>query len=106
TAWLRFGTGPFSATAFLGPFLLLSLPTVAVTAAFAVFFDVTPGLRGRGGLVVWFFVFMMLLIALPMELAGGGGKSAPRRFPVLDPAGAATPGWPPPAGPPAPAGLP
>ena len=92
-AWLRFGVGPFSVGGFLVPFLLLSLPTITMTAALAVLFDVTPGLRSRGGLVVWFFVFMMLLIALPMELAGGGEKGEPHRFPAIDPAGAATQIW-------------
>jgi len=91
-AWLRFGVGPFSAGGFLVPFLLLSLPVIAVTAALAVLFDVTPGLRSRGGLVVWFFVFTFLLIALPMELAGGGEKGE-ARFPAIDPAGAATQVW-------------
>ncbi len=92
-AWLRYGVGPFSIGGFLLPVVLLSLPTVTMTAALAVLFDVTPGLRSRGGLVVWFFVFMMLFIALPMELAGGGEKGEPHRFPAIDPAGAATQVW-------------
>jgi ABC-type transport system involved in multi-copper enzyme maturation permease subunit len=92
-AWLRFGVGTFSAGGFLVPFLVLSLPTITITAALAVLFDVTPGLRSRGGLVVWFFVFAMLLIALPMELAGGGEKGELHRLPAIDPAGAATQVW-------------
>jgi ABC-type transport system involved in multi-copper enzyme maturation permease subunit len=92
-AFLRYGVGPFTVGGFLVPFLLLALPTITITAALAVLFDVSPGLRGRGGLVVWFFVFLFLLIALPMELAGGAEKGEPHRFPAIDPGGAATQVW-------------
>jgi len=90
TAWLRFGVGPFSTSDFLVLFLLLSLPAVAVTAAGAVLFDAVPGLSGRGGYVAWFFVFALLLVALPMGLAGTDARGIMRRPPLLDPAGAAT----------------
>jgi len=91
TAWLRFGKGPFDPFAFFVPFLLLSVPAVAVTAAFALLFDVTPGLSGRGGYVAWFFVFMLVLVALPMGLAGAGDPQGKlRRAPLVDPVGAAT----------------
>jgi hypothetical protein len=90
TAWFRFGVGPFSPSDFFLPFLLLSMPAVAVTASFAVLFDVAPGLSGRGGYVVWFFVFSLVLVALPMLMAGADEKGVLRRWPVLDPAGLAT----------------
>ena len=91
TAWLRFGKGPFDPFAFFVPFLLLSLPAVAITAALALLFDVTPGLSGRWGNVAWFFVFSLLLVALPMGLAGAGeGEGKLRRVPLVDPVGAAT----------------
>jgi len=91
TAWMRFGAGRFSAGDLLALFLLLSLPAVAVTASSAIFFDVVPGLSGRGGSVAWFFAFSLLLVAVPMEESGGGGEgSGLRRMPVVDPAGAAT----------------
>ncbi|MFN7976279.1 MAG: ABC transporter permease subunit [Acidobacteriota bacterium] len=92
-AFWRFGEGPFSAWRFLAPFVLLGLPTIVTTAALAVLFDVTPGLRGRAGLVLWFFVFMLVLIALPLGLAGGEKDGVPSRFPLIDPAGAATEAW-------------
>jgi len=91
TAWLRFGKGPFDPFAFFVPFLLLSLPAVAITAAFALLFDVTPGLSGRWGYVAWFFVFSLLLVAAPMGLAGAGDPQGKlRRVPAIDPVGAAT----------------
>lgn len=69
-AFVRFGTGRFALAPMLLPFLAVALPAVVFIAAMAVLFDVTPGLRGRGGLVIWFFVSMFLLVQLPMFLAG------------------------------------
>ena len=93
TAWVRFGVGKFSAFDFLVPFLLLSVPGVALTASLALLFDCTPPLSGRGGLVAWFFVFGLVLAALPMMLAGTNGRGRLARMPLLDPAGAATGAW-------------
>ena len=73
------------------PFLLLSLPAIAITAALALLFDVTPGLSGRWGYVAWFFVFSLLLVGAPMALAGAGDPQGKlRRAPAIDPVGAAT----------------
>ncbi len=91
-ALIRFGSGGFAPARFFGLPLAVSVPALAVTASLAVLFDVTPGLRGRAGLVVWFFFFLIVLIALPTTLAGGDG-GIPGRFPVLDPAGLATQTW-------------
>jgi hypothetical protein len=49
----------------LPPFLFLALPAMAFTAALAVFFESTPGLRGGFGNVAFFFVWTLLLV-LPM----------------------------------------
>jgi ABC-2 family transporter protein len=43
--------------ALLAPFLLLALPSMALTAAFALFFEIVPVLRGGIGNVAWFFVW-------------------------------------------------
>jgi hypothetical protein len=91
-ALARFGSGPFSASGFLLLPLAISIPALAVTASLALFFDVTPGLRGRAGLVAWFFLFLIVLIALPTQLAAGSG-GVPGRLPILDPAGLATQTW-------------
>jgi len=65
--------------ALLSPFLLLALPAMAVTAAFALCFEMLPGLRGGIGNVVWFFAWIFLL-SLPMI----------KKMPWLDPIGLAT----------------
>jgi hypothetical protein len=49
----------------LPPFLFLALPAMAFTAALAVFFESTPGLRGGFGNVAFFFVWTLLLV-LPL----------------------------------------
>lgn len=54
--------------ALLLPFLLVALPTMALTAALAVLFETLPLLRGGVGNVIWFFVFSMG-IGLP-EISG------------------------------------
>lgn len=43
--------------ALLSPFLLLALPAIALTAVFAVCFEMLPFLRGGFGNVAWFFVW-------------------------------------------------
>jgi hypothetical protein len=72
----------------------MTAPALVAAAAMAVLFDVTPGLRGRGGLVIWFFVFLFGLVMLPMNLAGVDVDSPAKRIaltrPVFDPAGIAT----------------
>ncbi|HYU34871.1 MAG TPA: hypothetical protein VEW48_22195, partial [Thermoanaerobaculia bacterium] len=57
------------------PFLLLSLPMLALVAAAAVLFETVPGLRRGFGNVVWFFVWSALI---PMGIQLGG---------LLDPLG-------------------
>lgn len=43
--------------ALLAPFPLMALPVMALTAAFALFFEMVPGLRGGAGNVIWFFAW-------------------------------------------------
>jgi len=97
TAFVWYGAGRFTPVSFAAPYLLLTLPAIAACASLAVLFDVTPGLRGRGGLVVWFFVFLFGLVKLPMDLAGidvdQAVKSGTMSRPVYDPAGVATDEW-------------
>lgn len=61
----------FHAWALLSPFLLLSLPALALTAALAVVFETVPLLRGGFGNVAWFFLWG-IAIGLP------GAIHAPR----------------------------
>jgi len=97
TAFVAYGTGPFALADFTGPFFVLTIPALAAVASLAVLFDVTPGLRSRGGLVIWFFVFVFGLIKLPMDLAGVDVDNAARHAtisrPIFDPAGIATDEW-------------
>jgi hypothetical protein len=84
---LRFlsdGTGSLQPLALVLPFLLVALPAAAFVAASAVLFDVTPGLRGVGGRLVWFFAGTLLLAGLPQA------QSALGAAPLFDPLGIAT----------------
>jgi hypothetical protein len=47
----------FNFVALLAPFLLLALPAMALTAVFALAFEMLPLLRGGFGNVLWFFVW-------------------------------------------------
>ncbi len=58
--------GAFDLAALLLPFLLLALPSMMFTAAMAVFFESTPGLRGGFGNVV-FFIIWTAMIVVPMQ---------------------------------------
>ena len=57
----------------IAPFLLMTLPFMAVVAALAVLFEALPVLRGTAGNVIWFFVWMFMIMtatnlsALPSE---------------------------------------
>jgi ABC-2 family transporter protein len=96
-AFVWYGTGRFTPFSFAAPYLLLTIPAIAACASLAVLFDVTPGLRGRGGLVLWFFLFLFGLVKLPMDLSGvdvdDPSRKAPMTRPVFDPAGIATDQW-------------
>jgi hypothetical protein len=92
-AFIRFGVGAFSPFDYFLPTLLLAVPAIAAAAAGAVLFDVTPGLSGRGGPVVWFFAFFFALVFLPMQISGGIEEGKPSALPWLDPAGLATHQW-------------
>ncbi len=83
-AFLRFGEGALDAAAFTLPFVLIVPPALLSTAAAAVLCDVTPGLRGRGGLVAWFFLWAFGLLVIPALLAGGVEGHG---YPFFDPCG-------------------
>jgi hypothetical protein len=66
----------FHAKGLLLPFLLLTLPAIALTAAMALLFEVFRFLRGGFGNVVWFFLWGL-----------GIGLPAVTGLPQLDPSG-------------------
>jgi hypothetical protein len=86
--FFRYGHGPFEPLELLKPWLLLVPPSLLFTAAMALFFDVTPGLRGRGGYVIWFFAWTMLFFMVPAQLSGVLEREKSRlEHPAFDPAG-------------------
>ncbi|SFH00042.1 hypothetical protein SAMN05518865_12816 [Duganella sp. CF458] len=65
----------------LKPALLLALPSLALTATLAVWFDLLPWLRRTGGNVVYFVLWVLLLVASVASQQGGapaGGLGDPR----------------------------
>jgi hypothetical protein len=61
-------------TRLFGPAIWVTLPVAFFVATLAVLFDVTPGLRGPGGWVAWFFAFTFFFIAIPTLVSRGGGR--------------------------------
>ncbi|MEE6261717.1 hypothetical protein [Plantactinospora sonchi] len=59
--------------ALLAPFVLVTLPVLAVTAAAALLFDTVRPLNGGIGNIAWFFVWMVLAIVSQMSGALLGG---------------------------------
>jgi hypothetical protein len=54
------------------PFLWVTLPAMAVTAALAVVFEATPGLRGGFGNLVYFFLWPAAMFTPWVDLGQGG----------------------------------
>ncbi|HEV7712151.1 MAG TPA: hypothetical protein VGP16_28440, partial [Asanoa sp.] len=62
--------------ALLQPYLLLTLPVLAATAAAAILFETVPALRAGLGNIAWFFVWMTAMIAGAGSPFGGLGAVA------------------------------
>jgi hypothetical protein len=60
--WFRAESRAIVPLALLAPFVLITLPVMALTAAITVLFEVIPGLRGGLGNVVYFFFWLFMLI--------------------------------------------
>lgn len=89
--FFRYGSGAFSPGDFLAPFFLLVLPGLGFTAASALLFDVTPGLRSRGGWVLFFFFWTFVFVAIPSLVSGGfAGRQPGQSLPLFDPTGIAS----------------
>src|SRR6185436_17828926 len=89
--FLRYGTGPLQPLAFLVPFLAYAPPAIVITAAMAIFFDAVPGLRSRGGPVLYFFAWAFWLLMVPMAIQGGLDHRARYDGPIVfDPLGMVT----------------
>jgi hypothetical protein len=77
-AYVRWGVGGFHPLDFVFTWALFILPALVLTAGCAVFFDVVPLLRGRAGLVVWFFLFVALASGFNARDAHGRVLRIPR----------------------------
>ena len=55
------GLGPVAPLDYLAPLLFVVVPSLALTAAVAIFFEAIPFLRGAFGNVVWLFLFTFML---------------------------------------------
>jgi hypothetical protein len=67
TQWVRAEDRHIDAVQLLAPYLLLTLPALALVAAVAVLFECVPGLRSGGGNVLYFFAwsFGMAAASIP-----------------------------------------
>ena len=72
----------------LKPIMWLAVPGLAVTAMFAVLFDVVPWLRRTGGNILYFFVWVTLLSFSVANTDPGAGRKPADTF-ASDPAGTA-----------------
>ena len=61
--------------ALVAPFVLMTLPALAITAAIAVLFEAIPGLRSGGGNIFYFFFWAFGLIMPGVGFGEGGGTS-------------------------------
>jgi hypothetical protein len=77
---LLHGEAPLRPVVLAAPLLLVAVPALALVAAMALLFETVPVLRGGGGNVAWFFLFLFGLWA-GIELLG-------HRAPAFDPIGA------------------
>ncbi|HEX4951923.1 MAG TPA: hypothetical protein VF017_00805 [Thermoanaerobaculia bacterium] len=87
--FLLWGEGPFSLVGFLSPYLVMVPPGLIFTAAVALLFDVTPGLSGRGGQVLFFFAWAFGFLLVPAAIWGelGSTSAVPTGVPLYDPVG-------------------
>ncbi len=68
------GVEGFSLSALAAPLVVIALPAVALTAAFAVLFESIRWLRGGAGNIVYFFAFLALMITSTEAAARGGSN--------------------------------
>lgn len=85
--FLRSGVGRFDALQFFAPHLLLVVPAALFVAAAALLWDVTPVLRSRGGLVLWFLLGVLPILAVSVRDTPDGPAAG--RTPAFDPFGMA-----------------
>jgi len=60
---LRGGLGPVAPLDYVAPYAFVVLPALALTAACAIAFETTPGLRGAFGNLAWMFLWTGAIVA-------------------------------------------
>lgn len=85
--WVRAEDTGIDLVELLKPVLLLQVPGLALTAMFAVWFDLVPWLRRTAGSVVFFVVWLAMLAGSVQHNVQGGAGARPG--PIADPFGLA-----------------
>lgn len=67
------------------PVLVITVPSLSLTAFFAIVFDMVPMLRRTGGNVLYFFVWLLIFAGLSNSFSHGAGAAAGHT--MSDPAG-------------------
>lgn len=75
--WLRAEDRHIDLIELLKPVLLLQLPGLALTAMFAVWFDLVPWLRRTAGSVVYFVLWLFILAGSAQNIRGADAAQAP-----------------------------
>lgn len=83
--WIRAEDRHIDLVELLKPLLLIGLPSLALTAMFAIWFDLLPWLRRTAGNVLFFFVWSTMLTLSAMSAEAGRQMPEPRL--VEDPGG-------------------
>ncbi len=73
--WVRAEDRTIDLIELVKPVLVISLPCMAISAMFAIWFDLLPWLRRTLGNVIFFFLFMTMM-ATPLASLEGAGREA------------------------------
>lgn len=84
--WVRAEDRSIDLWQLLQPSLVLALPSLALTAMFAVWFDLLPWLRRTAGNIVYFVIWLAILIASASTTVGPGRVGADQSL-IDDPRG-------------------
>ncbi len=86
--WLRAEDRSFDLIELAKPLLVIALPSFAMTAFFAIVFDLVPWLRRTGGNVLYFFVWMFVFVTAMTFIDSGHAAWAQHTW-LSDPNGVA-----------------
>ncbi len=84
--WVRAEDRSFDLVELVKPSLLLTLPSLSLTAFFAIAFDMVPFLRRTAGNVLYFFVWVLML-SLALSTLDPSGSAWARNTWISDPSG-------------------